>query len=404
MVSFKKIALYSYIFFTLFAIFFCGSLSLGAITLRNLSGLLFLIVAIFLNRNKFVGDKTCFVFVCYLFVCIMVNVLNGCLLTTPFIRMMLVYQLPSIILLYSLPKLLKSIEEITVVFYIIIILYLINSVITYGESVDDYTCWSIANMVGLETRDEVEDDAFNIFLPGLTGNVVNNGYFAATLLPVVLVGLWSKSKMKSCLSYMGLVWFSYSIIIIQQRMAFLSLIFFVIIMILQKKNKHLLYISVFLLLYSLYNGNILSMTDMGRLSADTEDESRARLFKQFSNFMSSSDFILGGSETYYKKYGGIQHNAFTSAVVIGGIPLFISFLHLCITFITSLFYHYKYSMKNGNVLYRPLCIGCVIYFLYSMTHSEGIQSGGVLFWCLYGLILALDNCSGNKVNCENPIC
>lgn len=404
MFSFKKIALYCYIFFTLFAIFFCGSLSVGPLTLRNLAGLMLLLFAFFYDKSKFVGDNTCRVFAYYIVICIIVNVINGCFFSTPFIRMMLVYQLPSVILVYSLPKLLKRKEDIIVTFYIMILLYTINTIITYGESINNDFCWSVANLVGLEIHDDVEETEFYSFLPGLTGNVVNNGYFAATLLPVVLVGLWAKSKTKIWLSYIALAWFSYSIIIIQQRMAFLSLIFFIIIVIFQKKNKLLFYIALCLVLYSLYNGTLFGSFDFGRISAETDDDDRARLFKQFSNFMSSSDFILGGSETYYKKYGGIQHNAFTSAVVIGGIPLFISFLHLCITFITSLFYHYKYSMKNGNVLYRPLCIGCVIYFLYSMTHSEGIQSGGVLFWCLYGLILALDNCSGNKVNCENPIC
>ena len=391
MIATKKIILYIYLFLSFFALFFCGSLTIGPLSLRNYSSLLLMVTALIVGSKKYQIDKVAKYFFIYIIVCVFINLVNGSFLSTQFIRMMLVYQLPSIIVLCFLPKLLNDREDLVAIISIVSLLYVINLFVTYGEYIGNSFSWEIASIVGVEMPDSAEEFELGSFLPGITGNVVNNGYYLATFLPIVSVCIWKERFHYRLNGYLMLFAAAYVIYIVQQRMAFLSLIFFLILIYLYKKDKYIIIGTIALGLYVFYSGDMFDTVDMGRLSSDTSNEDRDLLWTQFCAFANSSDIILGGLQIYFGKYHfTIQHNAITSSFVIGGIPVFVSFVILSFYIFRSLYIHIKKG-KSFNLVYVPLSIGGFIYYCYSMTHSQGIQNGGVHFWFLYAIILAYDN-------------
>lgn len=266
-----------------------------------------------------------------------------------------------------------------------------NIAITYGQFIGNGTALLISEMIGFDMYDVVGDNRLGSYLGGLTGNVVNNGYLLSALLPVSIMGLWSNKKLIRVFSLVILALASYCIYIVQQRTAFLILMLLYAYLIIVKKNKVLIAMAVCLLLMFVYKLDIFSTIDMGRLSIETSNDDRLQLWKQFSRFSASPDIYLGGAQIYYNIYNGVvPHDPFTSALVIGGIPVFTAFLWLLFNIFKSLNLYRKRALQC-DIYYLPLCLGCIAYFLCSMTHSTGIQNGGVLFWALYGLILSLNN-------------
>ena len=395
MIKLQSYILYIYLFFTFFGLFFCGSFIVGPLSIRNYSALLLFATSVFVNRNKFFIDSTVRVFIWYLIILILVNILNGCFDTTHFTRMMLVYQLPSIIVVYSLPKLMKTKRDVLVTMVLIVILFLMNAAITFGQFTGNTTALLISEIIGFDSSNFDGDNRLGSYLGGLTGNVVNNGYFLSTMLPISVMGLWSEKKLFRFFSLGVLAIATYCIYIVQQRTAFIILLLFYTFLILLKRDKYIIAIAVCLLFISINKTNIFTSIDMGRLSLDTSNDDRLLLFENFFRFVKSPDILLGGAQIYYDVYrGGVQHNAFTSALIIGGIPVFITFLWLVFKIFKSLHQFYR---NNGNAYYIPLCLGCTAYFLCSMTHSTGIQNGGVLFWVLYGLILSFNNVKNETI-------
>lgn len=385
---------YIYLFFAFFALFFCGSFTLGPLSIRNYFALSLLAISTF--AQKTIVDSTVRAFLWYLVILIFVNILNGCFSTSSFIKLMLAHQLPSFIVVYSLPKLLKNRQEVLVSMNLIVILFVINVVITYGQFVGNSSAILIQSFLGYGVSDFAGDQRLGSYLGGLTGNVVNNGYFIASMLPVSVIGIWSEKKYFRIIGYVILLVASYCIYIVQQRTTFLILLVFYVFLLLYKKDKILITMGVCLLCVVLFNADVFTGIDMGRLSVETSNDDRLALFADFYRFVNSPDIFLGGAQIFYDQYnGGAQHNTFTSALVLGGIPVFISFVWLMYKILCSL-NQYRKKVYNNEIYNLPLCFGCVAFVLCSMTHSTGIQNDGLLFWLLYGLIL-----SYNKVNSIN---
>lgn len=396
MKTIKSYLLYIFLFFTFFAIFFCGSLKVGPLSLRNYSTVVLLVVSILASPKKSYIDTTIRAFIWYLVILIFVNILNGCLSTSLFIKMMLGYQLPSIVIVFALPKLLRSRQDVLATMIVFTLLFLMNLAVTYGQFIGNATAINIAEIIGFDMSDVEGDKQLGSYLGGLVGNVVNNGYFLASLLPVSVMGLWSKNKSFHILAYVVLAIASYNIFIVQQRTAFVILIIFLAFLLFYKRDKLLIVMAVCLGVALLYNSELFSSVDTGRLTLEESNDDRLQLWDDFLRFAGSNDIILGGAEKYYMTGGGVQHNTFTSTIVLGGIPVFIAFCWLLVKIFKTLNKYRKQTLRD-EVYYIPLYFGCFAYFLCSLTHSMGIQNEGVLFWTLYGLILSLINTKNSYI-------
>lgn len=396
MKTIKSYILYIFLFLIFFAISFCGSLKVGPLSLRNYATLVLLVVSIFASPKKSYIDATVRAFIWYLVILIFVNILNGCLNTSLFIKMMLGYQLPSIVIVLALPKLLRSRQDVLATMIVFTLLYLMNIAVTYGQFIGNGTAITISEIIGFDMSEVEGDKQLGSFLGGLLGNVVNNGYFLSSLLPLSVMGLWSKNRTFHILGYVVLALASYNIFIVQQRTAFVILILFFALLLFYKRDKLIMVMAVCLCVALLYNSELFSSMDTGRLTLEESNDDRLQLWDDFLRFAGSNDIILGGAQKYYSTGGGTQHNTFTSSFILGGIPVFVAFCWLLVRIFRTL---NKYSKQvfQDEVYYVPLYFGCFAYFLCSLTHSMGIQNDGVLFWTLYGLILSLINTKNSYI-------
>lgn len=390
----KDYVKYCYLSFVFISLIFFGSFSVGPLTLRNYATLLFLIVSLHMSRDKIIFDHVVKGFIAYLTVLILCNIINGCLFSTIFFRMSIAFLLPSLLIILFLPYYISTKKDFEFVILFLIVIYVLNLLVTYGQFLGIPICWEIINFIGFESWDESEEELLGGFFPGLLGKIVTNGYFLASFLPIATIGFFHKNIFLrigslSILMFAGLVMY-----VVQQRMAFLSLILYVIFLLFVKKDKSLIWGVVLFLGLTIFKGNVLNGIEMGRLSADEDNSSRIRLFNQFWTFANTFDVIFGHYINYLK-IGGIQHNCFTAVITLGGIPTFISFVIL----------YYHMLKKNILIIVREvlnnyvlcvLSVSCIIYAIYGLTHSSGLHNEGLYFWICYALILSFKRI--NKTN------
>ena len=105
-------------------------------------------------------------------------------------------------------------------------------------------------------------------------------------------------------------------------------------------------------------------------------------------FLNSDDFIFGADLDNKVLLYSLGHNTIMDALRRGGfislllyLPLFIIVVYKCSNIFIRGFmqnWHYSYTFS----------ISCVLFIAYSLTHSTGIQSGAVLFWFIYSLMIS----------------
>ena len=225
---------------------------------------------------------------------------------------------------------------------------------------------------------------------GIMGNVVVNGYFMASMLPIITYRIWSKFINNRIFGYIILGACLFCIFCIQQRMAALCTILFLSILLYKKSKRHPILWGLIIVtaIGFAINSIDFSHIEAGRFSIDVDNSSRTSLFSQFLQYLSTGDALIGGYDKYCSFYGE-QHNTFLDVITrdgLIGLPVFL------IYFIVSLNYYISYSKQKMSI--STLCgYAGLIYLLYSQTHSTGIQSGVSIFW-LINLLLILSKRTG----------
>lgn len=388
----KSYIKYFFIFGVLFSLFFLGSLRVGPLTVRNYASVLLLVVAVFLPRQH-IRDKVVNCYVAYLLTFLLCNLANGNAASPHFIRIVMGFLFPSIVSLYAFPKLITSQKDLHFVIASLVVLYVINAAVTYAQYAGSPIAWAITDRLGFVMPDETNSYTLGSFLPGLTGDVVNNGYLLACLVPIVSIGIYSNKKLYKLLGYFMLFASSLVMFYVQQRMAFLAVVLYAVFLAVIKKDK-ILKGSAFVLVLLFLVGIDTSNMDFGRISLETSNDDRARLFSCFLNFIESKHVLFGNYEIYLKDYGGIQHNAFTGVITLGGITLFIVFCILTYKCVVRLWRIIKNSINEFPIAVC-LSVACFIYIGYEQTHSAGMHNEGLLFWVSYGILLAHERLKSN---------
>ena len=323
-------------------------------------------------------------FIVYIVVLLFCNFVNGELLSASFVQTIIGFMMPSIVVLYGMPKFLQTKNDIIFIFSLLTAFYLINIFITLGQFVGNDIAWYISNTIGFETPDDAEEFKLASFLPGMLSNVVRNGYFIASFLPIATVTVLSKKIPHQIIGLFILLLATVCAFVVQQRMSFLFILFYILFLTFVKQNRLLVSLIIVTLVYLTIQG--ISF-DTGRLDINTENDDRMGLFATFINFISTEDVVFGGYENYLQKYGGNQHNSFTSVVVLGGIPSLIAFSVLFYRMLKKIVRFILVSMNTQPII-CSLCITCFIYAFYGMTHSTGIQNDGLYFWLSYSIVIA----------------
>lgn len=370
---------------------------LGPFSMRHLC-MFFLFCVAFLMRNKTKMEKTALpLYIGFLIVYVVCNLLNGEFVTQSFLQSLYSYHLPCIALAVGLPALVKDIRHIELFVWSLIALYVFDSLLSVLQYYNSGFAWLVATMINSQSeegmgRTEMYSAAYGgvmgySLVAGAFGFVVTNGYFLATYLPVLTYRINKYGFVNSVFSVLFLLLGGCVIFLTQQRMAFLSFVLvscYIFWYGMGRKYRILLILIAIVVL--LYYG--ISNIEMGRLNSDTNNDTRIKLFEDFFDFISKGYWLFGGAVEFRDTYDKAQHNTFLSAWVLGGILTFVVFVTL---YFKILLGNLKtiLSHKSQRFFYPfTLCfaVASVIFLLYSVTHSAGVQSGSPMFWVVYSMM------------------
>lgn len=393
---------YIVIYISIFSILFLGATNIGPVSIRNLC-IIGLIVYLAMNFKAVSLDLCVKLYTIYLAALLLCSIVSGQIFDITFYKNFLTNHIPSLILILTIPLIIKSIYDIKIIIGFITLLQLLNCLVSILQFYNIPMGWNLGLAINPGAISNVNDaeyylaDADNLLsrsiVFGITSFVVANGYYLATFLPIASNNLLRndvdiKGKI---ISLIMLVISGITIFMVQQRMAFFSLICYLILVLFIQIRKSLLYKLIFTIILivtaGLYSGSF--DYDLGRLTMeDLHSDSRMSQITNFLTFMNSDGFIWGANLNDKALLYSLGHNTLMDALRRGGfisfllyLPLFIIVSYKCSCISISAF------KLNAQYTFT-LSIACLLFIAYSFAHSTGLQSGAVLFWLIYALMIS----------------
>ena len=390
------------IYICIFSVLFLGAINIGPISIRNIC-IMGLVVFMAINFKSLSLDLCGKFYIVYLAVLLLCGIVSGQIFNMSFLKNFLTNHISSLVILVTFPIIIKSINDIKIIIGFIISMQLIDCFVSILQFFNLQIGWDLGLAINpgaisdLNKAEYYLTDA-DILLSrsivfGITSFVVANGYYLTVFLPIVSNNLLrNQVNVKGrIISIIMLVISGISIFMVQQRIAFFLLICYIIFVLYIITRKILLFklISaiIFVLLIGLFT--IAVDYDLGRLTlSDLQSDSRMNQIDNFMCFLNSDDFIFGADLDNKVLLYSLGHNTIMDALRRGGfislllyLPLFIIVVYKCSNISIRGFmqnWHYSYTFS----------ISCVLFIAYSLTHSTGIQSGAVLFWFIYSLMIS----------------
>ena len=393
----KNLIKFFFYVLTVFSFLFMTSNKvIGPLCMRHIVALCLFIYSCFYIK-KFRFDRIETLFFAYLFVYIICNIVNGEFFLTTFFTNFLSYHFSSIVLILSIPIIVKSKRDLNLFVGAIAISYFSNCILTIGQFFSFPPSWEIGQMVNDGLTRELENNA-DIFeydggllgrtiTAGFTGFVVTNGYFTTCYLPIAHQVLKAHSKY---VFFPILIIVALAVTFINQERAAMLLVllyFLFYVFMYYKPSKLFLLFGGLLLLFFYCQDAIFNSMEMGRLM-EFSDSTRGKLWRDFRQFLYTDQLYFGGLDNYISVYKVNQHNCLLAAWTIGGIFTFLSF---CVLYFYALYelarMLFNWDFIKSNIIFFSLATSCGLYLLYSLTHSSGLQNDGVMFWLPYTLLL-----------------
>ena len=342
-------------------------------------------------------------YVVYLGGLLLCGIVSGQIFNILFYKNFLTNHIPSLIILLTLPIIIKSINDIKTIIGFIISMQFIDCIVSILQFYNIQIGWNIGLSINpgaismLNTAEYYLADADKLLsrsiVFGITSFVVANGYYLTVFLPIVSINLLRNDiniKGKT-LSLIMLFISGVTIFMVQQRMAFFLLICYIILVILIITRNLLLFklISAIILIAIIGLFPFSFDYDLGRLTIEnSQSDSRLTQITNFVNFFNSDSFIFGADLNNKDLLYSLGHNTIMDALRRGG------FISLLLYFPLFFFVVYKSSHISINAFKQnahysfTFSIACILFLLYSFTHSTGLQSVAILFWFIYSLMIS----------------
>ena len=394
---------YIVVLFSLFAILFLGAVNIGPLSIRNLCVIGFAFFLLF-SEERTPIDICGKLYVLYLIILLLCNIVNGQVCDLMFFKNFLTNHITSLVLLLALPVIVKSMKDINMLIGFVTIVQILNCVVSVLQFYNMPVGWHLGLAINpgaislINQADYYLASSDNLLsrslVFGITSFVVANGYYLAVFLPIVshtLLGENTDYK-RMAFSFFMLVLSSITIFMVQQRMAFFLLMCYGLLVVYMRVHKSLLRKFVVILILIVLVATFWSIPidyDLGRLTLDNiSSDSRMNQITNLLNFLNSDDFIWGANLNDTSLLYSMGHNTLMDALRRGGfislmfyIPLFFIVIYKC-TYM--LFVAYKNELHYTFVL----SVSCLIFMIYSFSHSTGLQSGAVLFWFVYAILIS----------------
>jgi len=400
-------------FLIVFPLIFLGGVHVGPLSVRLVVAYGLLGYVLWRGNTDYLPTRGIQLYFIYIAVYLFVNLLNLTAFTAVFVKDLIAVYLISCIAIFALPRIFKTEASIRGAYIVLAFGFLLDAFTTFLQYKNSPLGWTIGMAINPTQMDELSEiqstlenaeDFRRAILAGIMGNAVGNGYFIATMLPVMTYAIWDKFKLKTLWSFAMFALIALCIYYIQQRMALVVAVAYLFAIITLKKTTtvtRILFPAVVIIIIALYINDIQNYdySKWGRL-VNTEDELRSSTLTVLDSFVSNPQRLLLGNnqnvtnEDYYI-FHTLGHNTFTDSLRLGGIFLLLTyivlFFFLCKTLIEIAFF----SRREEDFRTMGMAIGCLCYMLYSQTHSTGVQSGSIMFWTLYMLTI-----QSHRVRCE----
>lgn len=376
-----------------------GTSYIGPLSIRNyfVFGLL---VYSLIKYKRITINKVETLYFLYLFVLLCCTALRGQLNDETFSKDFLTFHIASVIIIIGVPILISTKKRLLAAINALCAVYVINLVLSILQYMHFNFAWEIASKINSSGAEKIQDSDLigskddllgRSVIQGVFGFVVTNGYIVASYLPLGIYKLFSAKSKFNLYEIVILILGFLGAFAIQQRMCFIVLCVFILILLWVKtKSVAKFFIFSLIIICLPFLLDVIVNIDFGRLTV-TEDNYREQTFNVLSEVFQSKEWLLGCDINNVYKILVIGHNSIFDSLRRGGIITFGIYVVLLIVIVKSLYVDIKKFYKVGNFYACACGTTALIYIIYSMTHSTGIQSGAPYFWIPYTLMIASDN-------------
>lgn len=381
---------------------FLGGFHVGPLSLRLLVSYGLLGYTLLFAKNEYGTTKGIKMYFVYLAFYVFISILNFKAFKFGFIKDLLVHYFVGCTAIIAFPRLFKTEASIRTAYIVLVLIFLFDAFVTYLQFQNSPLGWAIGMRINPIHLDDLENIQFSVdsgeefstsILMGIMGTPVANGYFVATILPIVTCFVWGKFEPKTIWTVILFIIAGVCIYVIQQRMALVVTAFYLIIIFLFKEKNGISMAFIAIAAIVLIGlSQSFDFSQIGRLGTIEEGEYRLGTLAVLIDFLSDPGQLLLG----YKRVGSfidlyvfrtMGHNTFLDALRRGGIFLLLVYIVLFFRLCRELVGIVRFSRRVKDYRTLGMALGCLCFLLYSQTHSTGVQSGSIMFWTLFMLTI-----------------
>ena len=311
---------------------------------------------------------------------------------------LLISYLVCVLIYFTISKGIKRQCEINSILNVFLVLLMADCIITilqYNNSPLGWSIWYFFNdattvkqagmIEGMETGSQVLGKNY-LFCPGIFPSQVYNGYIVGSLSVIALYKLY-RARTWYCKVFCALLVLViiYSMVVIQQRMAFFLFIIAFATILYAKDRIFTISVVISLLIVYFLIGLEFGEEQLGRL-VDMEDKNRQHLYSEGFDYIFSHLWV-GGRQEFRAINRLSVHNVFLNAFMYGGIfgaaMIITIYMRMCASSIKLIIKGIKGKIKESVIFAYAL----LIYNIISLTHNNSLLTGDPIIWVLYGLML-----------------
>lgn len=389
------------VFFLLFGILFGPNFYIAGISLRVIATIMGLLL-LFSQRKKILIDDVFCAYIIYVMCYVIISVLNGAVYDDYFFKGLLNWHLPCILLYLLVPSYIDSLKKMNNVCCLVISLLLFDVLISLGQFFNISFAWDVGNAINAYAseistlymeRYDVSMGYLGVsIINGICASVVDNGYFITTSFPLLFILKKNHNKISEydAFLYISVFLTILASFLIQQRMCFyLIVLFFVWRLWTSLSGSGRVLLIILAITFITSTEFWLANVEFGRLD-DASDSDRAETYLNSISmiFDDARLFCLGGEAYYRQFFEHTPHNTIIGAWVYSGVLGFMVFLMMIFLLLKKLLPVIMEHGSTSSLIHCSLAECCLLFIVYSMTHSTGIHNGkGLYFWLFYGLFL-----------------
>lgn len=400
-------------FLVVFSFLFLGGYHVGPLSVRIIVAYGLFGYVLWRGSSEYVLTKDMRMYFTYLVIYVFISFLNLSAFSLTFVKEFIAVHFVCCIVIFSFPRLFKTEVSLRGAYIVLVVGFLLNAFVSFLQAQNNPLGWAIgmyinptaiADLEEIQTGLEDADQISTSIIMGIMGKAVANGYFVATMLPVMTYVIWDKFQIKTLWSYFMFVVAAVCVFYIQQRMALVVFLIYIVYIIYRKDTSlisGILVLGASMIMLTVYMDDILNFDydQLGRLTS-TRESIRSSTLTVLEDFIDHPIRLLLGhnqkitAEDFFI-FRTMGHNTFLGSLRMGGVFLLFTYVVLFTKICKTLIEIVQFSHAENDYRTLGLALGCICFLLYSQTHSTGVHSGTILFWTLYMLTI-----QSHRIQCE----